>query len=104
MSSYVQIPPGGPAGRVWSGRFYKFLYTDPTRLCLRRHATRPAARTQCVQYMSRLSGGQVYDQTKSADVCGDASGRWVWSGRVRLVEFTNDTTRPDQRQSGGGRL
>ena len=37
-------------------------------------------------HMSRLSG-QVYDQTTFADVCGDPSGPWVWSGRVRVVEF-----------------
>jgi len=52
--------------------------------------------------MSRLSG-EVYDQTKDkvGGLVGDASGPWVWSGRVRVVEFT---TRPDQRHSGGGRL
>ena len=27
---------------------------------------------------------------------GDPSGPWVWSGRVLVVEFGNDTTSPDQ--------
>jgi len=35
---------------------------------------------------------------KVRGLVGDPSGPWVWSGRVRVVEFRNDTTRPDQRQ------
>jgi len=36
---------------------------------------------------------------KVRGLVGDPSGPWVGSGRVRVVEFRNDTTRPDQRQS-----
>ena len=36
---------------------------------------------------------------KVRGLVGDPSGPWVWSGRVRVVEVRNDTTRPDQRQS-----
>jgi len=63
------------------------LYTNPRTL----FETRPDETHGQSPYMSRLSG-QVDDQTKSADLL-------VWSGRVRVVEFRNDTARPDQRQS-----
>ena len=71
-------------GRVVS----KFHYTDPRTLS----ETRPDQIHGHSPYMSRLSG-QVYD-----------SGLWVWSGRVREMEFRHDTTRPDQRQSLFGPL
>ena len=52
--------------------------------------TRPDPRTKAVQKVLR---GCVRRPKRS--VC------LVWSGRVRVVEFKNDTTRPDQRQSAG---
>jgi len=39
---------------------------------------------------------------KVRGLVGDPSGPWVWFGRVRVVEFRNETTRPDQRQSLAG--
>ena len=51
MSSYVQIPPGGPAGRVWSGRFYKFHYTDPTRLSATPHDQTSCTDTVCTEHV-----------------------------------------------------
>ena len=42
--------------------------------------------------------------TEANDQCNRllTQGPWVWSGRVRVVEFSNDTTRPDQRRSMAG--
>jgi len=71
----------------------KFHYMDPADF-----ASRPDQTHRQSSHMSRLSG-QVYDQKKVRGLVGDPSGLWVWSGRVRVVESRNDTTRPDQRQS-----
>jgi len=79
---------------VRAGCHTAHAYSNTGRLC----PTRPDQTHGQSPYMSRLSG-PVYDQTESADVCGDPSGLWVWSGRVCVVEFRNDTTRSDQRQS-----
>ena len=84
------------------------------------HMSTPATRSltksgPCqIQLHGPTSVGLVWLQTKSVHVetertslrpdklrglVGDPSGPWVWSGRVRVVEFRNDTTRHDQRQS-----
>jgi len=70
--------------------------TQTHGLCLRPDQTHGQS-----PYMSRLSE-RVYDQTKSADLSGTQAVR-VWSGWVRVVEFRNDTTRPNQRRSLHGR-
>ena len=91
----------GPCSGIWhgpdqtlslvgSGRVVsEFHYTNPRTLS----ATRPDQTHGQSPYMSRLSG-QVYDQIKTTDVCGDPSGPWFWSGRVRVVRNL-ETTRPD---------
>ena len=118
--TYVQIPLGGPdqtLSLVGSGRFY----TDRTRLDKTR--SRQVSDLQSgLQCQSSLHGptdvvcdpSRPDPRTKSVHVetertslrpdkvgglVGDPRGLWVWSGRVRVVEFRNDTTRPDQRQS-----
>ena len=79
-SGPCQIPLHGPTDFV----------CDPTRPD-QTHGQSP--------YMSRLSG-QVYTTRQSLrGLVRDPSGPSVWSGRVRVVEFRNDATRPDQRQS-----
>jgi len=71
-----QIPLHGPTDFV----------CDPTRPD-QTHGQSP--------YMSR-SSGQVYDQTKSVRTCAETQAvggsGLVGSGRVRVVEFSNDTT------------
>jgi len=85
MSAPATRSPTKSAVRV------KFHYTDARTLS----ATRPDQTHGQSPYKSR-SSGQVYDQTKSVRTCAQTqavggSGR-VWSGRVRVVEFSNDTT------------
>jgi len=63
--------------------------------------TRPDPRTKSVHVEIE---GTSRRPDKIGGRVGDPSGRLVWSGRVRLVEFRNDTTRPDQRQSLQARL
>ena len=74
----------------WSGVVASFL-NSTTRthgLCSRPGQTK-SVHVETEQTSQRPDGGLV----------GDPSGPWVWSGRVPVVEFRNDTTRPDQRQS-----
>jgi len=71
----------------------KFHYTDPRTLS----ATRPDRTDGQCPYMSRFSG-QVYDQTKSADMSETQAVRG--SGlRVHVVAFRNDRTN-DKVRSG----
>jgi len=120
-SNNVQIPLGWPdyrfcrrpgSGRVlvrvvkfgrgrdrlcrWSGLVVLFLNSTTRTHGL--HATRPDQTHGQSPYVSRLSG-QVYDQTKSADLSETRAVLESGLGRVRVVEFRSDTTRPDQRQS-----
>ena len=75
----VQIPPDGPdptLSLVGSGRVVsKFHYTDPTR---------PDPRTKSVHVEVERTSPRL---DKVGGLVGDPSGPWVWSGRVRLVEF-----------------
>ena len=75
---------------VGSGRAVsKFHYTRTHGLCLRPDPTRPTDKE--IEWASLRPD-------KVRGLAGDPSGPWVWSGRVRVVEFRNDTTRPDQGQ------
>jgi len=63
-------------------------------LCLRPDPTRPTDKGRTISLRpDKVLRGCVRRPKRS--VC------LVWSGRVRVVEFKNDTTRPDQRQSAG---
>jgi len=118
-SNNVQIPLGWPdyrfcrrpgSGRVrvrvvkfgrgrdrlcrWSGLVVLFLNSTTRTHGL--HATRPDPRTKSVRVeIERTS----LRSDKVRGLVRDPSGPWIWSGRVRVVEFRSDTTRPDQRQS-----
>jgi len=84
--------------KVWS------VSNSTTRthgLCLRHDPTRPDPRTKSVHVEIEQTSLRP---DKVGGLVGDPSGPSVWSGRVRVVEFRNDTTRPDQRQSLVGRV
>jgi len=79
----------------WSGLVVSFpnSTTRTYGLCLPPDQTRPTNRVRtCRDWADKSTTGQ------SPRTCRRPSGSWVWSGRVHVVEFTNDTTRPDQRQ------
>jgi len=63
--------------------------------------TRPEPRTKSVHIETERTSLRP---DKVGGLAGDLSGPWVWSGRFRVVEFRNDTTRPDQRQNLAGRV
>ena len=56
--------------------------------------TRPDPRTKSVHVEIEPTSLRP---DKVHGLVGDPSGPTVWSGRVCVVEFTSDTTRPDQR-------
>jgi len=77
----------------------KFHYMDPRTLSATRPRSDPRKKSVHVETTERTS---LYDQTKSAELSETQAVRGsglVWSGRVRVVESRNDTTRPDQRQN-----
>jgi len=79
----------------------KFHYTDPrTWSATRPDQTRPdLRRTKSVHVeIERTS----LRPDKVRGLVGDPCGPRVWSGRVLVVEFRNDVTRPDQRQNPVG--
>jgi len=121
-SGSVQITLVGPdrLSLVGSGRVVsKFHYTDPTRpdpdrLDLRTHPRTLSGRrlvrsiSTCTDFVrgSDLVGLQTKSVGPGSGICHGPDCRrpgrrrgHVWSGPVRVVEFTNDTTRPDQPQS-----
>ena len=76
----------------------------PVRVCIVEFHTDQTLSETWSQAGTCLDGSDS-DRTRPGKVCGlvgDPSGPWVWSGRVRVVEFWNDPTRPDQRLSLAG--